>query len=98
MRLALVLLALTATASPALAEGEGAPPAGTDWGTLLVKAIADNGCKMTEAEADKVLPGLGFSTNWTLQVVQGLVAEGRADLTEINGDPVVIVKTEACPT
>lgn len=94
MRLALILLALTA--APALAEGEGAPPAGTDWGGLLVQTIEDHGCAMTETEAATLLPPLGFQINWTLQVVDQLVMDGRAELTHINGEPTVIVKTEAC--
>ncbi|NPD15233.1 hypothetical protein HOY34_08480 [Xinfangfangia sp. D13-10-4-6] len=86
-------LAIAAIAAPALADKSAVPP-GTDWKALLVGAIEANGCKMTEDEAEVKLPPLGFGYDWTVFVLQDLVAEGKLVLEEET--QTVIAKTEAC--
>ena len=86
------LTALMALALPALAFA--APPEGTDWNALLIETIEANDCVMTEADADDILPGLGFETEWTATVVLELLEAGQAEFRD--GDGALLVKTEKC--
>ena len=45
---------------------------------LLIKAIRDNGCKMNNDEAPKLLPPLGFTRDETRAIARALFEDGRA--------------------
>ncbi|MCB5409838.1 hypothetical protein [Pseudogemmobacter faecipullorum] len=83
---------LMALVLPALAFA--APPEGTDWNALLIETIEANDCVMTEADADDILPGLGFEKDWIATVVFELMEAGQAEFRD--GDGALIVKTEKC--
>ena len=79
-------------AAPALAQV--APPEGTDWKALLLETLEKNDCVMTEAEAAKILPPLGFEEEWTAMIAHELMEDGLVEFRD--GDTALVVKTEKC--
>lgn len=59
----------------------------------LVKALEQNGCRMSEARAEKVLPPLGFTQDETRVIVGRMQAAGLANI-DLSGS--LILMTENC--
>ena len=80
MRSALAALLLSVVAAPALAD----TPARADvaGAAVLVDAMRENGCAMTDAEAEAVLPGLGLGADEVQAAVTALYPAGLVDLSE----------------
>ncbi|MDB5666058.1 hypothetical protein [Cypionkella sp.] len=87
MRKIVALIAAT-MAAPAFAQD--APVADRAAFVALVEA---RDCTMTETEAATVLPPLGFTKEVTIGIVEGLVNEGLASVTDAG---VLTLKTETC--
>ena len=77
MRSVLAALLLSA-AAPALAD----TAARAAVAVVLVDAMRENGCAMTDAEAEAVLPGLGLGADEVQAVVTALYPAGLVDLSE----------------
>ena len=74
--------------TPALAEE--VDPARSD---LLMQLIRDNGCKMTDVEADVILPKHGFDRRETRDIIRAWRKEGKLDM----GGPLgLILSDDAC--
>lgn len=72
MKLAIALI--LASALPAFADtGER--------GAKFIGLIRDNGCTMTEADAERILGGAGISVDESFAFVDVLVANGQGDFT-----------------
>ena len=82
-----VLAALLA--APALAQ---VPADAGARRALLIATVEAHGCRLTDAQADAVLPPLGFVKDDTRPIFQALISEG---LAEADGDALVL-KTENC--
>lgn len=93
MRCCLAPLALVLLTGPVFAKV--LPPAGTDWKALLTETIEAHGCTMSDEDARSILPPLGFSEDWTVVIVDEMLAEGSAVLDETTSE--LTVKTGKCP-
>lgn len=49
---------------------------------LFLKLVVENGCTMTEDQADEILPKHDFTTNEVRPMVEALIESGRALLDE----------------
>ncbi|MEL6167976.1 MAG: hypothetical protein AAFR35_04750 [Pseudomonadota bacterium] len=52
---------------------------------LLIALIAENGCQMSDTEADETLPGYGFTRHETRQIIGDLLFDGRAFVDRASG-------------
>lgn len=80
---------------PALCAGgdAGAPAGGGDTAERLAQVIRDNGCRMTGADAEARLPGMGFTEEGVGRIVDAWMGAGFAAL---EGDSLVI-GDKLCP-
>lgn len=60
-------------------------PAAEGRSAELLELIRANGCKMTAAEADEILPKHGFTMNETRDIVRAWSAEGLVRLRGFEG-------------
>jgi hypothetical protein len=84
------VLALVVLAGPALAEG-GPTEAQRE---AFIAAITENGCQMTEAEAEVQLPAVGIDRDTSGLITDALIAEGLAEVDEDHS--TLMLKTEGC--
>ena len=78
---------------PALADSaKPAKPTPTPDRAAFIAALEANGCKMTKAEANVLLPKAGFTPQSSGPIVQDLIAEGLA----VVDDTTFTLKTGKC--
>ncbi|WP_204113968.1 hypothetical protein [Shimia biformata] len=56
-----------------------------DRADVLLQLIRDNGCQMTSAEADQMLPEHGFDMSQTRDIVRGWAKDGMVDMNGFAG-------------
>jgi hypothetical protein len=85
----LALSALLLSPSGAFAETEA------ELRERFIAAVRDNGCRMTEDEADAILPGLGFEKDAVAAIIPDLEADGVIELDDDKFN--LTLRAEGCP-
>jgi hypothetical protein len=62
----------------------------------FIAAVTANGCQMTEAEAPIKLPAVGIDKDTSGEIVEELIAEGLAEVSEGDAFAILTLKTEGC--
>ncbi|TCL09011.1 hypothetical protein BXY66_1053 [Shimia isoporae] len=73
-----ILATTTLIATPALATE-------SDRADTLLKLIRDNGCQMTTAEADDILPKHDFTMDETRDIVRAWAQDGLIEMNDFAG-------------